>query len=62
MSSDFEPDEEQIDRSGLIEKVWYVDGVKWTRYHPVWHKDPEAFDRKMIRQHNRKPTFGPKDP
>ena len=54
MSSDFEPDEEQIDRSGLIEKVWYVDGVKWTRYHPVWHKDPEAFDRK--------PTFGPKDP
>ena len=44
-----------------VEKVYMEDGIKVTRYHPIWHKEPDKFNT-PIRGKARKPTFGPKDP
>ena len=39
MDYNFNVDEETIDRTDWIEKVYYEDGVKITRYKPVWWKE-----------------------
>ena len=44
-----------------VEKIYMEDGIKVTRYHPIWHKEPDKFNT-PIRGKARKPTFGPKDP
>ena len=44
-----------------VEKVYMEDGIKVTRYKPIWHKEPDKFNT-PIRGKARKPSFGPKDP
>ena len=44
-----------------VEKIYMEDGIKVTRYNPIWHKEPDKFNT-PIRGKARKPTFGPKDP
>ena len=44
-----------------IEKIYYEDGIKITRYKPSWYKDPDKY-HSPIKGNPRKPTFGPKDP
>jgi hypothetical protein len=54
---DFDSDDLNND---WVDKVYYENGVKVTRYKPSWYKEPEQI--KYIKSHTRKPTFGPKDP
>ena len=51
---------EAIDRSDWIEKVYYEDGVKITRYKPVWWK--EGLSKTILKGKPRKPSFGPSTP
>ncbi|SVA77531.1 uncharacterized protein METZ01_LOCUS130385 [marine metagenome] len=44
-----------------IEKIYYEDGIKITRYKPSWYKNPDKFNS-PIKGNLRKPIFGPKDP
>lgn len=45
-----------------IEKIYYVDGIKITRYKPSWYKDPDKVINTTMKASIRKPVFGPKDP
>jgi len=44
-----------------VEKVYMEDGIKVTRYKPIWHKEPDKFNT-ILKSKARKPQFGPKDP
>ena len=57
-----EDEVEAIDRNDWVEKVYYEDGVKITRFKPVWWKDPEGLTRTEFKGKPRKPTFGPTTP
>lgn len=43
-----------------IEKIYYEDGIKITRYAPVWWK--EGLSKITLKGKPRKPSFGPKSP
>jgi len=49
------------DGDDWVEKVYMEDNIKITRFKPVWHKEPDKFD-KPLRSKARKPSYGPKDP
>ena len=51
---------EAIDRNEWIEKVYYEDEVKITRYKPVWWK--EGLSKTILKGKPRKPSFGPTTP
>tara|TARA_B110000495_G_scaffold136998_1_gene120093 strand:+ start:2884 stop:3063 length:180 start_codon:yes stop_codon:yes gene_type:complete len=53
--------QEQIE-TDWIDKIYYEDGIKITRYKPSWYKDPDRHLNTYIKGSIRKPTFGPKDP
>ena len=55
---DFDSDDLEND---WIDFVYYEKGVKVTRYHPSWYKDPDKFNY-TVKGRARKPNFGPKDP
>ena len=55
---DFDSDDLEND---WVDFVYYENGVKVTRYHPSWYKDPDKFTY-MVKGKGRKPSFGPKDP
>ena len=57
-----EDEVEAIDRNDWVEKVYYEDGVKITRFKPVLWKDPEGLTRTEFKGKPRKPTFGPTTP
>ena len=44
-----------------VDFIYYENGVKVTRLHPSWHKDPNIFEN-PLKGKARKPSFGPKDP
>jgi hypothetical protein len=52
---------EAINRNDWVEKVYMEDGVKITRFKPVWYKEPDKFNA-TFRSKSRKPSFGPKIP
>jgi hypothetical protein len=52
---------EAINRNDWVEKVYMEDGVKVTRFKPVWWKDPEKLNA-ILKSKSRKPSFGPKIP
>tara|TARA_Y100001936_G_C16092197_1_gene687411 strand:+ start:1867 stop:2067 length:201 start_codon:yes stop_codon:yes gene_type:complete len=62
MSDDYDVDVDEIDRSDWIEKVYYEDGVKITRYKPVWWKEPSGLTKTTFKGKPRKPSFGPSTP
>ena len=57
-----EDEVEAIDRNDWVEKVYYEDGVKITRFKPVWWKDPEGLTRTEFKGKPRKPSFGSTTP
>ena len=64
MSSEYNVSEEQVEainRNDWVEKVYMEDGIKVTRYKPIWHIEPDRFNT-VLKSKARKPTFGPKDP
>tara|TARA_Y100000310_G_C20489076_1_gene718254 strand:+ start:733 stop:924 length:192 start_codon:yes stop_codon:yes gene_type:complete len=63
MEDTIEPDFDADDiNNDWIEKVYYKNGIKITRYKPSWYKDPEKHLSTTMKGSIRKPTFGPKDP
>ena len=60
MDYNFNVDDEEIDRSDWIEKVYYEDGIKITRYKPVWWK--EGLSKTTVKGRHWKPSFGPTTP
>lgn len=60
MNYDYEDVEENINPDEWIEKVYYEDGIKITRYKPSWWK--EGLSKTTFKTRPRKPQFGPKDP
>lgn len=64
MSSEYNVSEEQVEainRNDWVEKVYIEDGIKITRFKPVWWKEPNKFNA-TFRSKSRKPSFGPKIP
>jgi hypothetical protein len=53
---------EAINRNDWVEKVYYEDGVKITRFKPVWWKDPAGLSKTEFKGKPRKPSFGPTIP
>ena len=50
-----EEEVDAIDRNDWVEKVYYEDGVKITRFKPVWWK--EGLSKTILKGKPRKPTF-----
>lgn len=55
-----EEEVDAIDRNDWVEKVYYEDGVKITRFKPVWWK--EGLSKTILKGRPRKPSFGPTTP
>lgn len=55
-----EEEVDAIDRNDWVEKVYYEDGVKITRFKPVWWK--EGLSKTILKGKPRKPSFGPTTP
>lgn len=51
-----EEEVDAIDRNDWVEKVYYEDGVKITRFKPVWWK--EGLSKTILKGKPRKPSFG----
>ena len=63
MEDIIEPDFDADDiNNDWIEKVYYKNGIKITRYKPSWYKDPEKHFSTTMKGSIRKPTYGSKDP
>tara|TARA_B110000495_G_scaffold115167_1_gene99766 strand:+ start:150 stop:359 length:210 start_codon:yes stop_codon:yes gene_type:complete len=57
-----EDEVDAINRNDWIEKIYYEDKVKITRFKPVWWKDPAGFRKTTFKGKPRKPSFGPTIP